>query len=75
MLIRRRYSRTKMASHRRRFLPHWVIYSQYIAFTDRLKWGRYPSIYYWHKGLKKIDLSEKTIVEAISKFHTIRNVR
>lgn len=73
MQIRRRYPKTKMASHRRRFLPAWVRYTQYKAFIDRQKWGRYPSIYYWHK--KNSVLTELTLLDALKRIHPLRNVR
>ena len=48
MIIRRRYSKTRMAAHRRDHLAHNVRFLAYTAFRVRQQYGRRPVVYRWH---------------------------
>lgn len=64
MQIRRRYSKTRMAAHRRDHLPHNVRFLAYTAFRTRMQYGRRPVIYRWH--FKKVPLNWETLQKAIN---------
>lgn len=69
MQIRRRYAKTIMASMRRDHLPHNVRYLSYVAFTTRMKHGRYACTYRWH--FKKVELNFESLSTAIRKMMPI----
>lgn len=49
MILRPRYSKTKMACQRRAHLKKWVTFSYYQAFKVRLQYGRRKTIHWWRK--------------------------
>lgn len=65
MIIRRRYSKTRMAAHRRDHLPHNVRFLAYTAFRVRQQYGRRPVMYRWH--FKKEALTMASLQKAISR--------
>jgi hypothetical protein len=64
LIIRRRYSKTRMAAHRRDHLPHNVRFLAYTAFRVRQQYGRRPVVYRWH--FKKHDLTIAALEKAIA---------
>ncbi len=64
MQIRRRYSKTRMAAHRRDHLAHNVKFIRYTAFRVRQQYGRRPVVYRWH--FKRKDLSIKALEKALA---------
>lgn len=64
MQIRRRYSKTRMAAHRRDHLPHNVRFIKYAAFKVRMQYGRRPCTYRWH--FKRKDLTIKALEKALA---------
>ena len=67
LIIRRRYSKTRMAAHRRDHLAHNVRFLTYTAFRVRQQYGRRPVVYRWH--FKKEALTVAALQEAISKLN------
>jgi hypothetical protein len=47
MILRPRYSKTKMASQRRSCLKKWVIFNRFHVFKLRLQYGRRKTIHWW----------------------------
>lgn len=64
MIIRRRYSKTRMAAHRRDHLDRNVKFLRYTAFRVRQQYGRRPVVYRWH--FKKVPLTVAALQKAIA---------
>lgn len=72
MIIRRRYSKTRMAGFRRDHLARNVRFLTYTAFRTRQQYGRRPNVYRWH--FKKQSLTVAALQEAINKLGTYKIV-
>lgn len=72
MIIRRRYSKTRMAAHRRDHLRHNVRFLTYTAFRVRMQYGRRPNITRWHR--KKVPLTVAALEKAIRTLNAMEGI-
>jgi len=72
LIIRRRYSKARMAAHRRDHLAHNVRFLAYTAFRVRQQYGRRPVVYRWH--FKKEALTMASLQKVLNSMASARIV-